>query len=742
MTPFNSKPTRLVSLILSLMVPALVLCQHRGYFILRVISASQDDSPFSNVNSPEQPHIIIAPDSPLLPLSIVPQPSISPCPLKPAASYDPSSVWLADWRLPITSPLDPGSSVRPSSFFSGAKEAMDEIVAPMLRSLKSRTRTLAWGYLTERDDQRARGLRVTAIVVPDSTRSTPEPSIPDGNIFANTVQGVGVAENVIFVDSPTEPYKNEPKLRPACKGINNEEWHLFRNPADSPDAQEDGLDTLYSQCHGVYIEVERVLDEEICFRWDLSTERDELDLAKFADRRLFTLYHNSWSGLYPVIITPEIDEIILTGSQIPQQQPISDLPRPSTPDLARSMSEGSVISNIETVADDDNASFAEDLEDFMGRRGTSTFRSRENSGSGRGPEVESSSRGRIWPRLPEIRGPGGISMAGPTEILQRPTTPGNDIGLTNKPTSGLVDSNSNARELRPIWEPLLQHPLNRQFPPLAIPPVKDDRNAIFQSQNPLPSRPNPQLMATRQNPSMSQMPQLQSPFNPALMTPRTTIPMTQSMGIEAPVRYQLVPGTKYPLIAVKPNTPSNRITGTHPSIQNIASSMSSPIIGGLSSFNNLMKDSPRASIFKPQNSPRNGGDVDIRGSHIAFPGNRMTTEPLSTARAGGDTKSQRPNFRIRQNGPLRITLPTSNRLGNSNPGTPRPRSPTPGASRPGTPRPGIPRSRTIRPGTPRPSPPRIRNGLLRPQTPKKTTSTTVTTTTAKARGAATTTARA
>ncbi|KAF3922935.1 hypothetical protein ABW20_dc0101305 [Dactylellina cionopaga] len=161
----------------------LVLCDHRGYFILRIFPAAANPD---NILTKSR-YIVTAPSTPLAPISVRQQPLISPCPGKPLALYDPSSVWLADWRIP--QPLNPVSS----SFFNRALAAISNIPTPLLRSLSSRTRTLALGYLESDVDSNKEG-RVTAVLVPDDVKSVSNVEDYAPDIAFVVVEGVAAIE--------------------------------------------------------------------------------------------------------------------------------------------------------------------------------------------------------------------------------------------------------------------------------------------------------------------------------------------------------------------------------------------------------------------------------------------------------------------------------------------------------------------------------------------------------------------
>ncbi|KAJ6258710.1 hypothetical protein Dda_6760 [Drechslerella dactyloides] len=450
-----------------LLLPA--LCQHRGYFVLRVLPVPKEESPFSE--SPKERYItdefiVTAPTAPLQPLIIQQQPTISACPSKTSAVYDPSSVWLADWRLP-TSPLDPGSRViPPESFFNAARKLMNGVTTPILRSLNWRTRTFTWAYL-EQDENSPRQLRVSSMILPDTTKSIKGTAEHSPDVTFAVVPGVGVAESIRLVYDPAEPGSGSPALQPnltpplgggwaigtldstasgqkpyfaACKSASEPEWHLFRNPADTPGPQDSRFNKLYTACHGVYIHLERVSDDKICFRWDLSTERNEQSLKSLAARRLFTVYHNSLSLSYPQIITRELDEVLLPTSQPPTQQ---QLGQPSLGELSplqagRGISQtDSVLSTINAVPEDMN-SFAEGYREVIDRN-TPAFGSTDNSGSGSGQGASGSLEGsRRSSNSPGLMEPDEIIIPEGTTIrLHRLTVPPLNIQgmMDNKPGS-------------------------------------------------------------------------------------------------------------------------------------------------------------------------------------------------------------------------------------------------------------------------------------------------------------------
>ncbi|KAK6338011.1 hypothetical protein TWF696_001482 [Orbilia brochopaga] len=431
-----------------LLVPA-VFCEHRGYFTLRILPVPQEESPFSG--SPMDRYIITAPTEALQPIIIRQQPAISPCPSKPDAIYDPSSIWLADWRLSTYAWIDAGSRATASTkFFSTAQRLMDAVTTPLLRSLHWRTRTLTWAYLSQDQDTPLYG-RIGSMIVPDTLRSTLNPGEYDPDVMIVTVDGVGLAESVRLMNDPAEPKEGSPSLQPnltppadggwvvgtidgtasgrrpyfaACKTAEGEEWHLFRNPEDTSESLDATFNTLYPACFGVYIQLEPVSDNEICFRWDLSNERNEQSLQNLAAQRLFTVYHNSISSDYPQIITDEIDELIRPPGQTPSSATTQQQALQRTFDDNVLLQPGrgisqleSIISTIDAVPESAN-SFGEGFSP-ANRINTPAFGSTDNSGSGSRNDAGGSGSPANRRQSSNVDSPG---LSQPDEIILLPGT--------------------------------------------------------------------------------------------------------------------------------------------------------------------------------------------------------------------------------------------------------------------------------------------------------------------------------
>ncbi|EPS37281.1 hypothetical protein H072_9042 [Dactylellina haptotyla CBS 200.50] len=396
-----------------------VLCDHRGYFILRVLSATGNpSSPFSKSR-----HIVISPSDPLSSVVISPVPVISPCPSKPTAIYDPEVIWLADWRIPQHVALNPSSTAVSSfSFFNRAKVAMNNVVTPLLRSLSDRSKTLAWGYL-DGDVETVKEGRVSAIIVPDDAVSVTDIQGYGADVGFVELAGVGAAESVRFVYDPTDQEGGSPSLQPnltppksgawvvgtldpsvpfgkayfsACQAARGKSWHLFRNQIFKDIETERLFNLFYLKCEDVYIHAQRVSDGEICFRWDTSTQQDEQGLDSLGSQRLFTIYHNSLSSSYPQIITPEIDDVLITTTSKAVPGKGIYLPHSQEQNL-QTAQQTRTISTINMIEDDMTGSFAEGLRDFINvGRDTPAFGSTDNSAGGSGYEAEASGSGTVY----------------------------------------------------------------------------------------------------------------------------------------------------------------------------------------------------------------------------------------------------------------------------------------------------------------------------------------------------------
>ncbi|KAK6523425.1 hypothetical protein TWF281_001407 [Arthrobotrys megalospora] len=406
-------------LLWGLLLPAALCQRHRGYFILRVVSVDNPNGPFQASNN----FLITAPSTPSHPVTIR-QNSVTACPTKPTAIYLPSAIWLADWRIPETSSLAPSStSTSAFSFFTRAKVAMEDVKTPLLRSLSAKTKSLVWGYLNA-DEGTAKEGRVELFEVPDGSRSME--GFREGEVLVD-VDGLGSAESVRFLHDPVDPSAGSPNLQPnltppmsgswitgtldpsikrgtayftACEPTtaNAGTYHLFRAGITPLVRSENFFSLFYSSCEEVFIHAERVPDEDICFRWDMARETDVDTFSDLGEKRLSTLYHNSFAPSIPIVITPEVDDPPPSLSNPSPDNNINLNPNmnnyyiPTTRKASQVSNADRTISSITAVEDvltdeDDNESrsFAQGLKDFMGPgRDTPAFGSTDNSESGSG----------------------------------------------------------------------------------------------------------------------------------------------------------------------------------------------------------------------------------------------------------------------------------------------------------------------------------------------------------------------
>ncbi|KAK6352168.1 hypothetical protein TWF730_009000 [Orbilia blumenaviensis] len=488
------------------------------------------------------------------------------CPTKPTAIYSPTSIWLADWRLPQTSSLLASStSTSAFSFFTRAKVALEDVKTPMLRSLNGKTRSFVWGYLNS-DEGTAKEGRVELVEVPDGSRSLEGFKRDETAIDLN---GMGSAESIRFLHDPADPSAGSPNLKPNLTPPMSGSWvtgtldpsikkgqayftvcepttanagiyHLFRAGVPALTRKDNLFSLFYSSCQEVYIHVERVADENICFRWDMAKERDVSSLTDLGEKRLFTLYHNSITPSVPVVITPEVDIAppkgpITSPSNIGDE---SSNPNPKMKNydvpITRKTSQASnaerTISSITAVEDlltdednNDTTSFAEGLKDFMGTgRGTPAFGSTENS------DGDSSREGLDSPdeiNIVSVGGSGG-GMVTPGTLVNRVSLPREDRKIDrNRLAVPISNANgSPARKGSSIWV----QDYNSRFPMI---PIFDPRpQEIDNSQGSLGAdqrssnsfRPRPQALITS-NPllgtsrSRGSLPFITEPRAPSLM---------------------------------------------------------------------------------------------------------------------------------------------------------------------------------------------------------------------------------
>ncbi|KAF3220352.1 hypothetical protein TWF679_009726 [Orbilia oligospora] len=423
--------------------------QHRGYFLLRVVSANNPNGPFKASNS----FLITAPTTPSHPLTIRQNPTTT-CPTKSEAIYPPSSIWLADWRIPATSSLTPSStSTSAFSFFTRAKMVMEDVKTPLLRSLSGKTRSLVFGYFGA-DEGSAKEGRVGLLEVPDGSRSSE--GFREGDTVVD-VDGLGSAESIRFLHDPIDSSAGSPNIRanltppmsgswvtgtldPSIKEVkayftacepttaNAGTYHLFRAGIPKLRRSENFFELFYSSCEDVYIHAERVADDSICFRWDMGRERD------VREKRLFTLYHNSIAPSIPIVITPEVDNppqptsvnpdtisnininSNFNNNQVPNMKnhyiPVTRMASQASNPIERTISSITAVEDLLTEEDgNDITSFADGLKDFMGAgRGTPAFGSTENSDSGGSREgMELPDEVNILPAIGNMVTPGVLS---------------------------------------------------------------------------------------------------------------------------------------------------------------------------------------------------------------------------------------------------------------------------------------------------------------------------------------------
>ncbi|KAF3146738.1 hypothetical protein TWF703_004009 [Orbilia oligospora] len=429
--------------------------QHRGYFLLRVVSVNNPNGPFKASNS----FLITAPTTPSHPLTVRQNPATT-CPTKPEAIYPPSSIWLADWRIPATSSLTPSStSTSAFSFFTRAKMAMEDVKTPLLRSLSGKTRSLVFGYFGV-DEGSAKESRVGLLEVPDGSRSSE--GFREGDTVAD-VDGLGSAESIRFLHDPIDPSAGSPNIRPNLTPPMSGSWvtgtldpsikegkayftvcepttanagtyHLFRAGIPKLRRSENFFELFYSSCEDVYVHAERVADDSICFRWDMGRERDVSTFSDLGEKRLFTLYHNSVAPSIPIVITPEVDNPPQTtavnpdtignininsnfnNNQVPNMKnhyiPVMRKTSQASNPIERTISSITAVEDLLTEEDgNDITSFADGLKDFMGAgRGTPAFGSTENSDSGGSREgTELPDEVNILPAIGNMVTPGVLS---------------------------------------------------------------------------------------------------------------------------------------------------------------------------------------------------------------------------------------------------------------------------------------------------------------------------------------------
>ncbi|KAF3174227.1 hypothetical protein EYR41_010984 [Orbilia oligospora] len=404
--------------------------QHRGYFLLRVVSVNNPNGPFKASNS----FLTTAPTTPSHPLTVHQNP-VTTCPTKPEAIYPPSSIWLADWRIPATSSLTPSStSTSAFSFFTRAKMAMEDVKTPLLRSLSGKTRSLVFGYFGV-DEGSAKEGRVGLLEVPDGSRSSE--GFREGDIVVD-VDGLGSAESIRFLHDPIDPSAGSPNIRPNLTPPMSGSWvtgtldpsikegkayftvcepttanagtyHLFRAGIPKLRRSENFFELFYSLCEDVYVHAERVADDSICFQWDMGRERD-------------------------VIITPEVDNPPQTtavnpdtignininsnfnNNQVPNMKnhyiPVMRKTSQASNPIERTISSITAVEDLLTEEDgNDITSFPDGLKDFMGAgRGTPAFGSTENSDSGGSREgTELPDEVNILPAIGNMVTPGVLS---------------------------------------------------------------------------------------------------------------------------------------------------------------------------------------------------------------------------------------------------------------------------------------------------------------------------------------------